>query len=505
VSTTESADAASLRRARNRKGLGAWYTPEELVAVLVDNTVERSWVTAITAGGSRVLRVLDPACGDGRLLEAVGAHVASWGMKCELLGVDIDPEAVRAARKRLGETAVIIEGDALSLHTPGTISGAMSPDLAALGPCDLFIANPPFISQMSAQTTRGGSSRHGGGPYADVAAEFCGLALKVTSRDRGRIAMILPQSLLTARDAGPIRSQMNAMTTALWDWHSDDLHFDAAVRVCAIGRELQDVLQGASQDASPDTSQAEAASTPNSWGHLIARARGVPPLGDLHTAGVLGDRGDLNANFRDQYYGLVGAVKESHPHGDHHMPPFITTGLIDPGVCHWGTRPARFAKQTFLAPRVDLEVLNEFMLAWAHRKLVPKVLVATQTRVIEAVADPTGAWLPGVPITSITPRTIHAHTNPENLIWEIAAVLTSPVATSAAWWASAGSGLSATSVRISPRLIAATPWPAGDLRDAVQHLREGRIIQCGYSVAHAFGIGVEHPAIGWWESRLTSR
>ncbi len=496
MSPTESAAAVSALRARNRKGLGAWYTPEELVAVLVENTVDRAWVEEVTAGGARPLTVLDPACGDGRLLEAVGARVATWGLNCVLVGVDIDPEAVRTASNRLGSSAVIIQGDALSPLTQNPLSSQTT----TLGTCDLFIANPPFISQMSAHTTRGGSSRHGGGPYADVAAEFCGLALQATSRDRGRIAMILPQSLLTARDAGPIRSQMNEVSTALWDWHSDELHFDAAVRVCAIGRELHRGL--------PQVSEATSVSTLSSWGHLIARARGVPPLGDLHTAGVLGDRGELNANFRDQYYGLVPAVKESGPDRDHHLPPFITTGLIDPGVCHWGSRPARFAKHTFNAPRVDLEALDQSMLAWAHRKLVPKVLVATQTRVIEAVADPAGAWLPGVPITSITPLIIRGtspdapDTDPENRIWEIAAVLTSPVATLAAWWANAGSGLSATSVRISPRLIAATPWPAGDISDAVQHLRQGRIIECGYSVAAAYGVGVEHPAIGWWESNL---
>jgi hypothetical protein len=482
----------------NRKGLGAWYTPEELIAVLVDRTVDREWVDTITLDRSRPLRVLDPACGDGRLLEAVHTRLSAWGIHCELLGVDIDPEAVALARQRLSTTATIIatiiEGDALD---PAVLQLA-SPENSALGICDLFIANPPFISQMSAQTTRGGSSRHGGGPYADVAVEFCGLALQVTSVMRGRIAMILPQSLLTARDAGPIRSRMNSSSSALWDWHSDGFHFDAAVRVCAIGRERHPAHTG--------TSQSGTSATPHSWGHLIARARGVPTLGELRTDGVLGDRADLNANFRDQYYGLVPAVKESHPERDLHLPPLITTGLIDPGVCHWGRRPARFAKQAFAAPRVDLAALDEPMLAWAHRKLVPKVLVATQTRVIEAVADPTGDWLPGVPITSVTPifRKVAGEQFPDldRAIWELAAVLTSPVATISAWWASAGSGLSSNSLRISPQLIAATPWPQGDLTEAIAHLRNGQIIKCGQAVSAAYGIEENHPAVQWWTSRL---
>jgi hypothetical protein len=367
----------------------------------------------------------------------------------------------------------------------------------------LVVANPPFISQMSAQTTRGGSSQHGGGPYADVAVEFCGLALSVTSQECGRIAMILPQSLLTARDAGPIRHRMDSVSQPLWDWHSDGLHFDAAVRICALGREMipretspSEVVQKTSAISRRPASFEQA----HSWGHLIAEARGIPALGPLRTDGTLGDRADLNANFRDQYYGLVPAVRESAPDRDSDQPPLVTTGLIDPGVCHWGTRPARFAKQIFTAPRVDLNLLDAAMIAWAERKLVPKVLVATQTRVIEAVADPTGEWLPGVPITSIVPRSTTDHA-----IWEIAAVLTSPVATLAAWWSSAGSGLSARSLRISPRLIADTPWPAGDLHAAVTHLKAGEINKCGQAVASAYGMDPKHPGIQWWLAALTPR
>lgn len=490
VSITESAAAAVGEGTRNRKGLGAWYTPDELIAVLVERTVDRCWVDAVTGCGSRDLCVLDPACGDGRLLEAVKTRLASWGIGCELIGMDIDEEAVHAARARLGPSAIIIEGDALG---PLKQRGG-----AAHRTCDLFIANPPFISQMSAHTTRGGSSRHGGGPYADVAVEFCGLALEVTSQARGRIAMILPQSLLTARDAGPIRSRMNTASTVLWDWHSDEFHFDAAVRVCAIGRELH-----AGEENEPPAKMPPHA---DSWGHLIAAARKVPRLGKIHTDGVLGDRAELNANFRDQYYGLVPAVRESDPEHDQHLPPLITTGLIDPGVCHWGNRPARFAKQTFSAPRVDLAALDAPMIAWAQRKLVPKVLVATQTRVIEAVADPMGAWLPGVPITSVIPicdpDTSDRGVEADRALWEIAAVLTSPVATIAAWWASAGSGLSSHTVRISPRLIAATPWPEGDLTQAVAHLREGQIMECGAAVMGAFGIESDHPALLWWLNSL---
>ncbi len=489
MSPTESAVGTEPTQPRDRKRLGAWYTPEELVAVLVDQTLERDWVEAITHHGTREIRVLDPACGDGRLLQAVRARLLEWGVSCAAIGVDIDPAATQAARNRLGSHAVIIEGDALSPEVHQQIT-------ALVGSCDLVVANPPFISQMTSHTTRGGASRHGGGPYADVAAEFCSLALSLTTQHRGRIALILPQSLLTARDAGPIRQRIDALSIPLWDWHSDEFHFDAAVRVCAIGRELT--------AATPDLSVPRpiTAPTTNSWGHLIAKAHGVPQLPPITTAGELGDRADLNANFRDQYYGLVPAVRDSEPGRDQDLPPLVTTGLIDPGICHWGSRPARFAKQTLRAPRVDLSALSPTMQAWAHRKLVPKVLVATQTRIIEAVADPKGEWLPGVPITSVVPTAGETDSERDYALWEIAAVLTSPVATVAAWWQSAGSGLSSTSLRITPRVVASTPWPSGDLSDAVAHLQAGQINQCGIAVAAAYEMDPQHPVIVWWSQKF---
>ncbi len=208
----------------------------------------------------------------------------------------------------------------------------------------------------------------------------------------------------------------------------------------------------------------------------------------LHTDGTLGDRADLNANFRDEYYALVPAVDD-----DADGPPLVTSGLIDPGACLWGRRRVRFAKRHFEHPRVDLDRLDGRFPAWAKRKLVPKVLIANQTRIIEAVADPDGRWLPGVPVTTATP-TASAD------VWEICAVLTSPVAAIGAWHHGAGTGLSTTSVRVGPVSLASTPWPAGPLTDAVAGLRDGDVERCARSVLAAYDLepSAADPLISWW-------
>lgn len=443
----------------DRKQLGAWYTPPELVAIVTDA------VAALRPPGARP-RVLDPACGDGRLLTSVAERL---GPGCRLVGCDVDPGAVAAAREA-GVDAFV--ADALTHDWGDAVF-------------DVVVGNPPFLSQMAAATTRGGRSRHGGGPYADAAVEFLALATRLARPDGGVVALVLPQSLLGARDAAPVRRSVGRAAGLEWSWwEPSQAWFDASVNVCVLG-----LRRGA-------------ATHPDAWTRVVTDRLGVPACdpSTLDTRGSFGDRADLNANFRDEYYALVDAVVEG---GD--GPPLVTSGLIDPGVNLWGVRPVRFAKRTFAAPRVDVARLTGRFPAWAARKLVPKVLVANQTRVIEAVADPTGAWLPGVPVATATPRPGDGGGSGagDRAVWELAAVLTGPVATLAAWHAQAGTGLSTTAIRLSPAVLAATPWPAGSLDAAVARLRAGDVAACATAVTAAYGLSVREaaPLLQWWEAQ----
>jgi len=367
---------------------------------------------------------------------------------------------------------------------------------------DVVVGNPPFLSQLSATTVRAAGSRFGGGPYADAAADFVALAVRAARPRSGRVGLVLPLSLLTARDAGPIRAEVSRVADPSWFWWSEAPVFEAMVRTCAIGLRRHDGnprTAPVERAAGPDFSHTRSVSRPpsprnacgnESWGWLLADELGVPPLPSLHTDGTLAERALVTANFRDQYYGLVGAVSDE---GD--GPPLVTTGLIDPARCHWGRRPTRFAKQKFEAPRVDRAQLVPFMQRWADRCLVPKVLVATQTQILEAVADATGSWLPAVPVIRLVPA------DPETL-WSLAAVLTSPVASALIAGESVGSGLSPRAMRVSQRTLGVLPWPGGDLHAAVAALRAGDVVGCGRNVDAAYGVDDDTLA-AWWSSKLT--
>ena len=458
-----------------RKSLGAWYTPVDLVDVVTTHVLEDFADLAAEWPRTRPVRVLDPACGDGRFLEAVRVRLHLAGHTVQATGVDVDPDAVAAIDHPAVRT---IRADALTRDWGDATF-------------DIVIGNPPFLSQMASATSRRGASRHGGGPYANAAAEFLALAVRLADPAGSVVGLALLEAILASRDAGPVRDQVDAVADRTWSWWQQDQRrlFEAQVNVCALG-----FRRPARHRPRPERSFG--------WSDVVTGVLGVPPIDGsmIRASGTLGDRTTLGANFRDEYYALVPAVSD-----DADGPVFVTSGLIDPGRSLWGARPVKFAKRTFHHPRVDLAKLEGRFAEWARRKLVPKVLVANQTSLVEAVADPDGAWIPGVPITTIVPR--DGDPDPVRTVHEIEAVLTSPVASAWCWHAGGGTGLSSTAVRLSPAILGEVPWPAGDLRPAVRALAAGDVEACGDAVLDAFGShGADADRLRtWWRAALPAR
>lgn len=132
----------------SRRELGAVYTPVALadwVAQQVVDTLRGRLTSAPPV-------IVDPACGDGALLEAVRRRTRG---RARLYGVDLDPEAVAAARQRLSGAATIVNADALTA------------DLRSLGipQPDAVIANPPWGASIDVHAselrTRGYSLARG--------------------------------------------------------------------------------------------------------------------------------------------------------------------------------------------------------------------------------------------------------------------------------------------------------------------------------------------------------
>ena len=222
------------------------------------------------------------------------------------------------------------------------------------------------------------------------------------------------------------------------------------------------------------------------WAPLLASSRGVPAI-SLQAGGTLADLATATAGFREQFYGLVPYVRESPDSqpdppeaggtpsidGSDDRPvsaPLLTSGGIGVGHHLWGVRPTRFAGTTWRRPAVDLPALqtgDPRLSRWVRDRLRPKLLVAAQTPVLCAVADPLGRFVPSVPVISVEPFDDEA-------LWLVAAVLWTPAVTLEAASRFAGAGLSAQALRLSARQVLSLPTPVDDRLwgDAARRLRD---------------------------------
>ncbi|HNH50179.1 MAG TPA: hypothetical protein PKY30_24300, partial [Myxococcota bacterium] len=185
----------------------------------------------------------------------------------------------------------------------------------------------------------------------------------------------------------------------------------------------------------------------------------------------------------------------------------IVTGLIDPAESLWGQRSCRFAKQKWERPRVDLAALRAQgdLADWARGRLVPKLVVATQTRVLEALADPEGILINSVPTITVIPR------DPEQL-WRLLAVLLAPPVSAWALGRYAGSALSIAAIKMSADQVAQIPLPTleapwGEAAELVRRAsasssdRLSLLGEAATKMCAAYEVPRE-PVWSWWRERL---
>jgi hypothetical protein len=226
--------------------------------------------------------------------------------------------------------------------------------------------------------------------------------------------------------------------------------------VCApllvIGGSSGTVVVSEGRRASPAGTFGSAMCDGDSWSPLLAAASGVPMV-DIGVGPTVGSVAECTAGFRDQYYGLLDAVTDVRPRGA--AARLVTSGAIDPLTLHWGDRPIRFGRRAWDAPWLDLAMLRSHspkVADWVDRLRRPKVLVATQTRVVEAVADPDGDLVPVTPVIAVVPN------DPAD-VWTLTAALTAPPVGALVQRRLAGTGLSPGSVRLTASVVADLPLP----------------------------------------------
>ncbi len=509
---------------QRRRGLH--YTPRELAERLVAVGLDGLGLPLDGDDAADAPFVIcDPACGGGAFLLAASRRLAAAGVERRavierhVVGIDIDPVAAAVAA-----TALLLWAGAPEAAPRVTVADALAagpwPDRPGPG-FDLVVGNPPFQSQLSARTARPAAGtdqlrdRFGDGVtgYVDTAALFL-LAAADEVRPGGRVLLIQPQSVLAGRDSEPVRRAVDDRAPLEGLWLCDERVFAAHTRVCApvLRRPEEGAVRSATvrrwRGPSVRRAKAARAPAPGRWAPLAAGLRDTPAvrLGGGPSVELAG----ATAGFRDQFYGLVDHVHEAT--GSAEERPLVTSGLIDPAVCAWGERDLRFAKRRWRAPAVDLVSLgaaDPTLGAWVADRLVPKVVVATQTRVVEAVADVEGIWVPSTPVIAVPA--------PPGRLWHVLAALLAPPVSAWALHLSAGAALapdalklSAAQVRTIPAPVDERAWDDGaDAAHAAQVAgdaaeRRGALESLGRAMVAAHGISGDSGTalFDWWLRRL---
>jgi hypothetical protein len=475
------------------------YTPPDVARRVVDLALARL--------GALPSSIWDPAVGGGVFLVAAADALVAAGMDPDdalsrLWGTDSDPMATALAgaalstwARRAGATTAphLDDGDAFAAPPAGV---------------DLVVGNPPFLGQLSTATTRSAAERDvaeallgTAAGYADAAGLF--LVLAVDSLAPGGVAaLVQPQSILAARDAAPVRQRITARAALEALWVIDAPLFAAAVHTCVpvlraqIDRQATTSLHAGRLGVETGTAPCPTGDEP--WSRLLAEARGVPPArgGGIR---VLGDVADIAADFRDEFYEVAAGVREA---GDTDPDPstgsaaVVPVGLIDVAASRWGTRSARIGGRDWERPVVDLAGLGP----WAKRRLVPKVLVATQTKVVEATVDAEGDLLPLTPVVTVAPA--------RDRCWHVLAALLDPWATAWLLRQAAGTARSPDRLKVSARLLRLLPVP--DESDHWDAAADSLAHHGTRAVEHAAGLmlrarGVDLPEaqslLAWWSAR----
>jgi tRNA1(Val) A37 N6-methylase TrmN6 len=378
----------------NRKATGVYYTPALLIDLLLHHAFSHISLN------TKPLKILDPACGPGDFLLA--AHKRLPTTPHHLYGIDIDPSAVAQCRAALSAS---IHPSSFILHPSDALLDP--PDFLKPQSFDLILGNPPYVNAIEGNLTPTTKSKlralHPNVKgAADLAHYFLDQAIRLV-KPGGRIALVLPRAILNSPAAAHLRANLppHLRPNLIYAPERHDFFPGAAIFICLLILGPEALCQ-ISTDPTPPTATFQRISiTSSNWWLPFATpfsGRACPPCPFPHQ--TLGAHFEVNASMiaADAYDLLPHLIDDPDAPG----PKLVTTGLIDPNICHWGQRPCRYLKKDYQHPRLDLsKPLTRSLAKRVATARRPKILVAGLAKKIEAFLDPAGQYIGAVSTFSI--------------------------------------------------------------------------------------------------------
>lgn len=203
----------------HEKAHGATYTP----TILAD-FVAKQLAAAVLAPRDAVLRILDPAVGDGVLLASLvrALRVRGFSRIC-VSGFDTNPVALAGAAKRFAQEFPDL--------TPTLEQRDFLDDQPAAERFDAVIANPPYVRTQVLGTERAQelARRYGLTGRVDLYYAFL-LAINRVLAPDGTLGIIVSNRFMTTRSGQAVRETLRELYDLLHVWDLGDTKlFDAAV------------------------------------------------------------------------------------------------------------------------------------------------------------------------------------------------------------------------------------------------------------------------------------
>lgn len=292
---------------RERKATGSHYTPPQLAEFIAQQAVE-AWA------GTYQPSVLDPAAGDGALLEALIQSLQDHGVRPSIIaGFDTDGASVQALHRRLATSSPSSNvdcrhGDFLEsvLKANPTSFDLFASEGKQQAPrmFDIVIANPPYVRTqvLGAGVSQQLAVSFGLSGRVDLAFAFLvGIALVL--KPGGIAGIVVSNRFMTTMAGASVREAIRKHFDILHVWDLGDTQlFDAAVlpAVLLLRRKL-----------------GEGGTTPGRFTSIYREAQEAPttpvlsPLDALDTEGSVSTPEGIRYNVRQGHLFLsadVGAV-----------------------------------------------------------------------------------------------------------------------------------------------------------------------------------------------------
>jgi hypothetical protein len=414
----------------SRRTSGAYYTPSPLVELLLDHaltpvltskvseilgrTIDRPTDLAELPAPNRPTvaeailstTVLDPACGAGAFLQAAAdrlfrwlrsatpAHLTDADLRSQiagrcLFGVDSDESAVLLTRYAIGEEGRdhVYHGDSLLDQSPWPMRRF-----------DVVVGNPPFANAIEGlvdQSTKERLAKR----YpdlrgtADLSFYFLAAAHGL-AKENGAVGLVMPRTVLSAPAAVKLRERLlRERPPSFLHVPTDPMLFPGAnVFISLVAFRKGDGCIVFRRDGSRETTRIDS----ENWWRAIHSAD-EPNVNDDRPS--VSDVFDVHASMTaGEAYVLLPFLHEG---GEDAILRFATTGLIDPGVCLWGTKICRYLGKRFMRPTFDSATLPDPLARRVTRMRRPKILVAGLSNRVEAFLDVRGDHVGAVSTYSI--------------------------------------------------------------------------------------------------------